>query len=475
MAERSNREARIYDRLHYPGDDPRVPVNKLNLRTWSDLEKVEAELVAARIAEGLPVAAKKFDYNGLKAMHGHLFQDVYAWAGQERTYSTGRNQDVPGAPGFSVPERIEAEMNKLFKELARDDYLRGLDQTAFAAKAATYVNNVNACHCFIEGNGRAQRLWLTQLAEQAGYSLNLEQINKDQWYEASKIGFFASDKPMAELISANLTKLEINVVAQQTPIAISTTESEEKLTPLIPARELPDLTKSEIAAHLAGSERVVSKQSEIEQLSQIVYGRPGAMAKDVAQIEADPAAGRIAGAAAAQRVWSDVAEGTLLAGEAGTWLWKQSSARQEAMVHAPRLAEAVESYGGTVQFLCRKLIEQHQDEQKRHRQEVPAPSAELSAVLRAPAAEQAERLSGSDALSLELKQLTRAFSQRLAPDDYRAIRAGDDAALGRSLNISADVARIVADVHKQVSEANRAVQAHARVLNQSRGGPELRM
>jgi len=44
---------------------------------------VERRLVTQRIIEGAPTG--DFDVAHLRAIHRHLFQDVYAWAGELRT------------------------------------------------------------------------------------------------------------------------------------------------------------------------------------------------------------------------------------------------------------------------------------------------------------------------------------------------------------------------------------------------------
>ena len=54
--------------------------NRLNIRDALALEAAERELVAQRLLE--PVPAGDFDLDHLKAIHRHLFQDLYAWAGE---------------------------------------------------------------------------------------------------------------------------------------------------------------------------------------------------------------------------------------------------------------------------------------------------------------------------------------------------------------------------------------------------------
>ena len=57
--------------------------NKLNLTDAAELAAFEAEVSDARADEEAP--AGDLDYVHFKAIHHHLFQDVYDWAGEART------------------------------------------------------------------------------------------------------------------------------------------------------------------------------------------------------------------------------------------------------------------------------------------------------------------------------------------------------------------------------------------------------
>ncbi len=138
----------------YPGTD--VLKNRLGLRDRKALTAFEAEITAQRAAEPLP--AGRLSYVHYRAIHKHLFQDVYAWAGKLRTIriSKGRNT-------FCYPEHIDHEMRRLFANLARRRYFRGLTADAFAGEAAHFLAELNAIHPFREGNGRTQLSFLTLL------------------------------------------------------------------------------------------------------------------------------------------------------------------------------------------------------------------------------------------------------------------------------------------------------------------------
>ncbi len=202
---RSAREQQIFESLIYPGSDPDNPVfiNKLNITDPGKLEQAERYHGRQALKAGLPEEAFRFDVTGLKAIHKTLLSEIYTWAGEFRSYTTGR-----GPAPFAVPEYIEPELNKLFEKLEAQNHLVGKDPNTFAAAAAHYVNEINAIHPFIDGNGRTQRIWLRNLGEKAGYDVRFRVGDKDAWNAASAEGFYSSDEQMAVFIEDRLVSLE---------------------------------------------------------------------------------------------------------------------------------------------------------------------------------------------------------------------------------------------------------------------------
>lgn len=195
---RSEHEKAAYRRVYYPGTT--VYVNKLGIRDAAELEAVERELTAERADQGFPRSAHFRTYDGFKAIHRHLFRDLYTWAGKERRYTTGR-----GSIPFAVPEHIGPWMQQQFNALARENHLVGKSLEEFVEAAARYVNEINAAHPFIDGNGRTQRFWLRMLADNAGFDLTLTGRDSKAWNEASRLGFAKSDHtPMAALLQKRL-------------------------------------------------------------------------------------------------------------------------------------------------------------------------------------------------------------------------------------------------------------------------------
>ena len=153
-----------------------------NLRGITDadrLDYVEREVVAQRIAEGAPRGG--FDLAHLRAIHRHLFQDIYAWAGELRTVEIAK-----AGHQFQFRQFIETGMADVHRRLEQADFLRGLSPAAFAEAAGPIMGDVNYVHPFRDGNGRAQLQYLEQLAEQAGHPIDLARIDPDRWLEASR-------------------------------------------------------------------------------------------------------------------------------------------------------------------------------------------------------------------------------------------------------------------------------------------------
>lgn len=179
----------------YPGSD--VLRNKLNLRDADALEAFETEITAARASETLP--SGRLGVAHYRAIHRHLFQDVYPWAGKFRTVRIAK-----GGNAFCFPEYIEPEMNRLFDQLRADGWLRNRNPAAFVAGSSEFLTVLNQIHPFREGNGRTQLAFLTVLGDRAGHRLNFDKLDPVAMLDAM-IASFRDDKgPLQQAIAAML-------------------------------------------------------------------------------------------------------------------------------------------------------------------------------------------------------------------------------------------------------------------------------
>jgi cell filamentation protein len=123
----------------YPGTS--VLKNRLDLRDQAQLDAFEALITAQRSEEPLPPG--RLNYPHYCAIHRHLFQDVFEWAGRPRTVRIAKDDSM-----FCYPENIGVEMRKLFKQIRAEGFLRGLTTAEFARRAAHVLAELNAIHPF---------------------------------------------------------------------------------------------------------------------------------------------------------------------------------------------------------------------------------------------------------------------------------------------------------------------------------------
>lgn len=192
----------------------KVLKNRLGLDDAEELRILEEKLVFLRIAEldsGSVEGA--FDYAHFKAIHRHLFQDVYEWAGEERTAPVGEFMIKAGHAYYPAGPEMTKAAEKLFAGLAEDSFLRGLGFDEFVAKLAELWGELNVVHSFREGNTRTQTVFFDALTKAAGYRLDVERLANDAAVRAEFIAARFHSQDTGD--NAQLEEVLRGIVAQQ--------------------------------------------------------------------------------------------------------------------------------------------------------------------------------------------------------------------------------------------------------------------
>ena len=157
----------------YPGTT--ILINKFDIHDEEKLNEIESVISSTRYAEWLNTPqAEAFDFDHYKAIHRFLFSDLYEWAGEVRTVNISKK----GAQ-FTPAENIESQAGLIFKRLQICNYFKGLPHHEFVDEIVDFYCVTNALHPFREGNGRTQRVFLTQLIHNAGYKINFADMDTD--------------------------------------------------------------------------------------------------------------------------------------------------------------------------------------------------------------------------------------------------------------------------------------------------------
>jgi cell filamentation protein len=156
--------------------------NKLGITDPAVLARLEGDIAAVREIELIARRPKlgTYDLAHLRAIHRHLFDDVYEWAGEPRTIDISKGTTTFAHHGF-----LEIAAGNVFADLAARGHLRGLARPAFVAGAGRLLGDLNALHPFRDGNGRAQRVFLQLLANDAGWALLWGRVEPEENFALS--------------------------------------------------------------------------------------------------------------------------------------------------------------------------------------------------------------------------------------------------------------------------------------------------
>ena len=99
-----------------------VLINKFDLRSQQELDRVEAVLVTAKAAqwEESPLCST-FDFEHYKAIHRHLFCDLYEWAGVPRSINISKK-----GTQFCPADEIPRVSSAIFRRLAEQNFFQSL-------------------------------------------------------------------------------------------------------------------------------------------------------------------------------------------------------------------------------------------------------------------------------------------------------------------------------------------------------------
>ena len=157
-------------------------ISELNAKSLENAKRLYASGDVEKIEVGTTA--------GLLAIHRYLFKDLYPFAGEIRTQNISKG-NFRFANSLYLREALAA--------------IEKMPQTTFAEIIEKYVE-MNVAHPFMEGNGRATRIWLDQMLKSAlGKVVDWQSVPKDKYLQAMERSP-VNDLEIRTLLEANLTK-----------------------------------------------------------------------------------------------------------------------------------------------------------------------------------------------------------------------------------------------------------------------------
>ncbi|WP_208436844.1 BID domain-containing T4SS effector [Bartonella tribocorum] len=425
---------------------------------------------------------------------------------------------------FAIGNEISKGLQLFDQVLSQKNNLQGLTREEFNLEAANLFNSLNYIRPFTEGNGPTKEVFFEKLAQAAGHRLDFSLVTQERMTLASVAGTVKGDlEPMKHLFEdiSNPEKIDLLrefmnnmgnkgynmnphpvLVAQEgktytgryrdtgfhsfainmngayiignkdhlTPEQLKTLKPGDKFTftvpqtqelnkTLIPKETLPTLKKTELSQLTAEDARVHTSRQEVQQLSKIVYGSSKTLDKQMAKIMKNPDLAQ----QLAEKIETAPDSIAHLAGF--SFYGVQTQTRANAKNHTDMLYNAVVNFGHAVKNAHAEITQEYTTEQNRRATTVEMPSKNLQDIFALPKELQQEALAKNPELQKELTNLVKNINFRLSITEHKAIKDNEYETLARSIGVSENKAKQIAQTVKQAKEAHQ--QACTRTINRS--------
>ena len=163
----------------YPNSN--VLINKLDIRDGNKLYEYEKRIVSLKLlALQMQGITGNFNMQHFISIHKYLFEDIYDWAGKIRNVDISKK-----GTQFAKAKEIEELASACFSRLKSENYFMNQDFKPFVNNIVDFYCVTNILHPFREGNGRTQRIFISQLIRHAGYEIEFSKISADDLMSAT--------------------------------------------------------------------------------------------------------------------------------------------------------------------------------------------------------------------------------------------------------------------------------------------------
>lgn len=164
-------------------DEP-VLRNRLDIHEQKLLDDAEADYVVYRLKDiALNLLPGNYDTEHLLQMHAFIFQDIFEWAGQPRTISIYKEEDVLGGLSieYSDPLDITKDIHQVLSDMRAKNW-KSMERARLANEFCDSLARLWRIHPFREGNTRTIITFCCQFADEAGFPINRKLFEENSRY-----------------------------------------------------------------------------------------------------------------------------------------------------------------------------------------------------------------------------------------------------------------------------------------------------
>ena len=166
----------------YLYDDVNVLRNLGNIRDAEELRRAEGDVTRHTMAMVYAQQFSKFNTETLREIHRIIFDNLFDWAGEFRTISLIKHEEVLGGDTvrYAHPNQIKKELDEASKEIAKLKKSEPKEDLLF--KLVRIAAKIWQTHPFREGNTRTVMSFIVLLASHLRIEINYSLFEKHAGY-----------------------------------------------------------------------------------------------------------------------------------------------------------------------------------------------------------------------------------------------------------------------------------------------------
>ncbi len=148
--------------------------NRLGITDYNTLNSAERDITFSKFLNVQETFRTKFDVSYIKAIHKHIFEDIFDWAGEFREVPIYKEEVViPGLSlNYAVPKNIEKELSNCLEKFNSTNWATlTLDQKS--STFTKYLTELWTVHPFRDGNTRTTLTFASQFSREHDFPLDL--------------------------------------------------------------------------------------------------------------------------------------------------------------------------------------------------------------------------------------------------------------------------------------------------------------
>ena len=247
-----------------------ILINKFGIKNADKLKIAEFRSVSRKI-DFIATIQGDFDFEHLKNIHKFLFEDIYEWAGMERTIDLKKTQGLLGGRSveYSTQENISKDINSALQKMKNVNWLE-LSNTQQATQLAKVTLDLWRVHPFRDGNTRTTMSFIKAFAMSKNIKINISKFEQDirnalvlataePHCVSNRLPDFIKDYPQA-LLFAEFQNAVINSENIKNPSHIS-----------VNVDELKKLQENDIPFYFIGDDKGIIVKCDESQLEEVKY------------------------------------------------------------------------------------------------------------------------------------------------------------------------------------------------------------